>query len=142
MIAKQAILNLFADKDEEYEDKIPEDEKLPISMDFMLEMKGLFKELDKDDGGTIDRQEFVECYGNALSDPEQVGRFFDRVDLQRRGQLDLNGFARALLPPEFKPYILPESPRPGKRGAAEAAKAKTSDELWRMRIDSGNRNGF
>jgi len=64
-------------------------------------IESVFNEYDTNGSGTLDRKEFVTAWMRVLPEGEEifnekvVGEFFDAIDLDKRGQIDLEEFKKA-----------------------------------------------
>lgn len=62
----------------------------------LAEIKSMFKELDKDRGGTLELEELVAAGWGGTTDEElaDVKRMFDEIDEDGDGSIDIEGFTR------------------------------------------------
>ena len=70
--------------------------KRVYTADELAEIKSMFKELDKDRGGTLELEELVEAGWGGTTDEEQADfkRTFDEIDEDGDGSIDIEGFTR------------------------------------------------
>ena len=70
--------------------------KRVYTADELAEIKSMFKELDKDRGGTLELEELVAAGWGGTTDEEQADfkRTFDEIDEDGDGSIDIEGFTR------------------------------------------------
>ena len=70
--------------------------KRVYTADELAEIKSMFKELDKDRGGTLELEELVAAGWGGETDEEQADfkRTFDEIDEDGDGSIDIEGFTR------------------------------------------------